>query len=235
MKAIRTNVPRRGGGCRILDTIQVRSNLRLTARERGKIVAKRVGHNIWLDVGRQWLAQLVTYASYTGSFPTAVGVPLVDARIQYMGLGIGGNRQLALTTANASPLGASPPSPNGAYPGTNVQTDTDPTVVALERPVRIQGGTTTYPYYPTDQWLAQVAPAPWSVDGSPYDSTFSCLFAATDVSYSPYTTVPLSEVGLFNAAANPNIYNNAPCAYDTYDSLSKTSAFDLEVQWTLRF
>jgi hypothetical protein len=152
-----------------------------------------------------------------------------------MGLGIGGNRQLALTTANASPLGANPPAPNGAYPGTNAQTDTDPTVTKLERPVRVSGGVTVYPYYPTDVWLSQVEAPAWSVDDVPYDSTFSVLFGQTSISYSPYLTVPLSEVGLFTSAADVNIYNNTAVAYDTFDTISKTAAFDLEIQWTIRF
>jgi len=229
---MRTNTPgRRRGGMQITDKLMVRSNLELTMRERGKIVARRKGHNIWLNLGRQYLAQLITYNSFAGG----VGTPLRNDRVQYMGLGIGGNQQIALGVANASPLGASPPSPSGAYPGTNIQTDTDPTVIALERPVRVSGGVLPYPYYPTDVWLAQVQAPAWSVDDVPYDATFSVLFEQTDVSYNPYLLVPLSEVGLFTAAANPNIYNNAPIAYDTFNTITKTDAFELEIQWTIRF
>ena len=98
----------------------------------------------------------------------------------------------------------------------------------------MSGGVLPYPYYPTDVWLSQVQAPAWSVDDVPYDATFSVLFQQTDVSYNPYLLVPLSEVGLFTAAANPNIYNNAPIAYDTFDTISKTDAFDLEIQWTIR-
>lgn len=232
MRTRRTNTPgRRPSRFRITDTLEVRSNLELTMRERGKIVGRRKGHNIWLNLGRQYLAQLITYNSFIGS----TGTPLRNDRVQYMGLGIGGTRQLALPTANASPLGASPPAPNGAYPGTNAQTDTDPTVLTLERPVRVTGGNTVYPYYPTDIWLGQVQAPAWALDSVPYDSTFSVLFGQTDVSYSPYLTVPLSEVMLFTAAANPHVYNNSGIAYDTFDTISKTNAFDLEIQWTIRF
>jgi hypothetical protein len=57
-------------------------------------------------------------------------------------------------------------------------------------------------------------------------------------------TVPLSEAGLFTNNASPNV---APkllqpgfdatsfVAYDTFDSVSKTTAFELEVNWTVRF
>jgi len=47
--------------------------------------------------------------------------------------------------------------------------------------------------------------------------------------------VPLSEVMLYTNAAAPNVYNNTGVAYDVFDTLSKTDAFELEVAWTLQF
>lgn len=223
-----TKKNRRGvvGSVRFGETVEVRNNLRLVVRERGKIVTRRDGHNIWLNLGREYLASLIAYSSYTGTFPSAAGVPERNDRIQYMGLGIGGTRQVAIATANASPL-------VGAYPGTNIQTDTDPTVTTLERPVRISGGSTAYPGSAGDIWLGQVqAPAAHS---TATEVTFSRLFSSTDISYSPFLTVPLSEVMLFTSAASPSVYNNTGVAYDTFDTLSKTNAFSLEIDWTVRF
>ena len=51
----------------------------------------------------------------------------------------------------------------------------------------------------------------------------------------PFLSVPLSEVGLLTAAADPGNYANTLVAYDTFDTISKTSAFDIEVEWTIRF
>ncbi len=208
------------GFFRKADVIEVKNNLRLTVRERGKIVARREGHNIWLNLGREYLASLIDYTSFS---------PLTterDDRIQYMGVGIGGTQQLALTTANAPPLSTS-------YPGTNNQTDTDPTVTLLERAVRISGSSMAYPGSGGDVWLGQVtAPA---VHTTATEVTFSRVFGSTDVSYSPFLVVPLSEIALFTSAANPSVYNNTAVAYDTFDTLSKTNAFQLEVQWTVRF
>lgn len=205
---------------RVYEPIQVKSNLRLTVRERGKIVTRREGHNIFLNLGREWLAQLINYTSFS---------PLTaerDDRIRYMGVGIGGNRQLSLGVANADPLLT-------AYPGTNIQTDTDPTVTGLERPVRISGSSSPYPGLGTDVWLSSVtAPA---VHPVATQTTFTHLFGQTDVSYSPFLTVPLSEVALFTNAANPLVFNNTAIAYDTFDTISKTVAFELEVDWTIRF
>lgn len=201
-------------------TVEVKNNLRLVARDRGKIIARRDGHNIWLNLGREYLASLIAYSSFTP--PTTER----DDRIRYMGLGIGGNRQVALGVANAAPLVVS-------YPGANGQTDTDPAVTRLERPVRISGGSATYPGTGGDVWLGQVqAPA---VHGLATEVTFNRLFSQVEVSYTPFLTVPLSEIMLFTSAANPAVYNNTGVAYDTFDSLSKTNAFDLEVSWTVRF
>ncbi len=77
---------------RVCDDIQINLNLNLTMRERGKIVARREGHNIFLNAGRAWISRLISYATFS---------PLVaedDDRIRYMGLGIGGSRQLAPAT-----------------------------------------------------------------------------------------------------------------------------------------
>ena len=208
------------GGVPFRETIEVKNNLVLTARERGKIVARREGHNIWLNLGREYLAQLLSYSSFSPVTPTR------NDRIRYMGLGIGGTRQLALGVANAAPLAA-------AYPGTNTQTDTDPSVTVLERPVRVSGSNETPPYPANDVWLGQIQAPPQM--RTPTEVTFSRLFSDMEISYSPYLTVPLSEVMLFSGAADPNRYNNPGIAYDTFDTISKTSSFDLEISWTVRF
>lgn len=202
-------------------TIEVRQNLSLVMRERGKIVDRRDGHNIFLNLGREWLIQLIAYSSFS---PLTT---FTDARVRYMGVGIGGSRQLAPVTANSPPL-------DTAYPGSNTQTDTDPTITSLERPVRLSGSTTVFPaYLATDTWVGQVqAPALFP---SAREVTFVRLFTALEISYTPYLTVPLSEVGLFTSDADPHVYNNTAIAYDTFDTLSKTSAFELEVSWTLQF
>ncbi len=206
---------------RFRETVEVRQNLRLTLRERGKIAVRREGHNIWVDLGREYLASLISLTSYGPDTPER------NDRIKYMGLGIGGTRQVAPTVANAAPLVS-------AYPGTNGQTDQDPGVTTLERPVRISGTTTTPPYNAGDVWLGAVqAPAIHTV---PTEATFRRLFGQTEVSYSTFTTVPLSEIGLFTAAASPTgVPNNTLVAYDTFDTISKTGAFELEVEWTVRF
>ena len=205
---------------RIVDIIEVKQNLSLIARERGKIVARRDGHNIWLDLGREYLAQLISLASFNPD------VVVRDDRIKYMGVGIGGTRQLALATANSPPV--SPP-----YVGSNVQTDSDPTVTTLERPVRVSGSATAYPGIAGDAWIGQVQVPPDLTIST--QVTFRRVFSGTEVSYGSFLSVPLSEVALFTNAASPVNYLNTAVAYDTFDTLSKTAAIDIEAVWTIRF
>lgn len=208
---------------RFQETVEVKNNLRLIARERGKIIARRDGHNIWVDLGREYLAHLIALTSY------GPDVPERNDRIKYMGFGIGGTRQIAPGVANAAPMST-------AYPGLNAQTDLDPTVTTLERPVRISGSTTipSGPYNPADVWLGTIQAPP--IHSTTTQVTFRRLFTQTEVSYSSFTTVPLSEVMLFTSAANPiGQPFNTGVAYDTFDTISKTGALELEVEWTVRF
>lgn len=199
-------------------TFEIRQNLHIVARSRGKIVARRDGHNIWLNTGREFIAQLMAYSLMS---------PLTtirNDRIRYIGLGIGGTRQRDLARANASPLVTH-------YPGTNAQTDQDPLVTGIERPVRLSGTSTTPPYNAFDVWLGQIQAPP---EYPQYNRVvFRRLFQSTEVSYNPYNAVPLSEVGLFTNAADPLLPGNTAVAYDTFDTLTKTEAVEIEMEWTL--
>lgn len=208
------------GGFNFSADIPVESNLIIVARERGKVVARREGHNIFLDYGREWLAKLIAYLSFS---PDVVEN---DERVRYMGFGIGGVRQIAPDFADTAPLDDYGPSPGGF-----TQTDTDPTVTTLERPVRVSGGSGAATL-PGDVWIGQVQPVEHPTVTS---ALFRRVFIETELSYPPYVSVPLSEVGLFLSGADTNFKSNNIVAYDTFDTISKTTAFELEVSWTLRF
>lgn len=216
--------------------IPVRSNLVLTLYDdRGKRKRRARGHNIFLTVGRTWLPDLVSYSSLpVGSPPPALPVTKVDNRgIRYMGFGIGGTRQSDLALANVDPLASH-------YPGTNAQTDTDPGVLQLERPVRLSSPIPASPVLPpydaNDVWLGQVGAPPSKPTAT--SVKFSRLFVSGEIAYGPFTSVPVSEVGLFLHSDSANYiktYNNAPAAYDTFDTFHITSGFGVLVEWELRF
>jgi hypothetical protein len=205
---------------RLVEDIEVKQNLRIIARERGKLVTERIGHNIFLDLGREWLAHLISLASI------GPDVPERDDRVKYIALGIGGTRQLALAHANTAPYGT-------IYGGTNLQTDTDAGITTLERPVRISGSEQVYPGIAGDQWVGTVQAPPEHATAT--EVTYRRLFGPLDISYGSFASVPVSEVGLLTNAADPENYLNTLIAYDTFDTISKTGALELEVIWTLKF
>ncbi len=215
---------------KLVEDIQVKQNIHIVARERGKVVATRDSHNIFVDLGREWLTRLISYQSY------GPDVAQRDDRIRYMGFGIGGTKQLLPAIADANPLGGV----GGAYEagsapgiGSNVQTDLDRTVISLERPVRVSGTSSGYPGVNGDVWVGQIqAPAAHSTSNS---VSFRRLFTQQEISYLPFSSVPLSEVGLYTSLANPGFYLNTLVAYDTIDVISKTSALSIEVTWTFNF
>lgn len=205
---------------RVVEDIEVKYNLRIVARERGKIVDRRETHNIFVDLGREWISKLIAYTSFSPDTPER------SDRVKYMGFGIGGTRQSAVNQVATTPI--SPP-----YIGSNLQTDTDRSVASLERPVRVSGSGTNYPGVSGDVWLGLIqAPA-----GHPTATRteFRRVFTQVEVSYPPFISVPLSEIGLFTSDANPEGYKNNLVAYDTFDTLTKTSAIQLEVVWTFVF
>jgi hypothetical protein len=214
---------------------EVRSNLTLTVFERGKRVKRSRGHNIFLTLGRIWLPDAVSYSSLpAGSPPPPTPVTKTDSRgVRYMGLGIGGTRQDKPLVVNAAPYSTH-------YPGTSLQTDTDPEVLRLERPVRISSPIPAAPVLPpydaADLWLGQIiAPA---VKPTTTSVRFSRLFTETEISYGPFLSVPVSEIALFLHSDDVNYvytYNNTAVSYDTFDSLSITTAFSLLVEWDWRF
>lgn len=203
-------------------------SLKLMERLGGKVVEERRGNNIFLDYGREWLSELVSLdVAYT---------PFRSDRIRLMGFGVGGTSQLVdADTIRGTAHGFWQGYPNdwGGVGGTGnpTQTDTDPTVTGLEWPVLTTAGD-----YFDDISVPATFPAAGQV-------RFTSVLGYTAVSYGVFTSVPLSEIGLFTETVVPNravAPRPAPperymVAYNTFDTLSKTSSFILQVDWELRF
>lgn len=211
---------------KIQDAIEVKWNLQIDLYERGK---KRPWHhrthNIVLNTGRQMFCELITASSFSG----ASYVRHQDSVVRYIGFGIGGVMQNN-PAALASPY--SDPYPTG-YSGTNVQTDTDVTVSRLERPVQVS----------PDVWMRQVStPGTFPTATS---TRFIATFAEADLNFGSFTSVPISEIGLYKSSADPSLPNGAAgaypgagghtVAYDTFNTISKTGVFSIQVLWELRF
>jgi len=215
----------------------MRGNVRITIRERGKIVGRREGHNVWVDLGEKYLAEVISLSAFGPDTPER------DDRLKYVGLGIGGAEQSLFTIASSPPYSTSYPAgadPN-ATTGNEYRDDvpTQPLVTTLERPVRVSGGSTAYPGAGSDVWLVgppkilTLHPALTKVEIVAFvDGT------AGDVVYSPFDTLgmPLSEAGLFLSSVTvPGVPFNPLVAYHTFDTINLTTAVDLEFSWTVSF
>lgn len=220
------------------DIIQVKSNVFITARERGKRIPKlcRASHNVYVNLGRQFLAEVISpLAGFTGR--------VNDSMVQYMGMGIGGDEQtIGIATTY--------PTLNSHYPGQNIYSDLVTAVTWLERPVKVSGtaGTGASP----GVWLNQVVAPPDLTGVTTVE--FEALFADSEMHLAgAYPAVPLSEVGLFlsseTASRNSNEvydYISAPdyintstrqqlIAYNAFAPLTKTPTVSLEIHWQLQF
>lgn len=224
-----------------LDRIEVKSNLRIEARERGKLVTVREDHNIFLDVGREWLAHHVALAAMPpyATFAAAADYYQPHRMPRYMCFGVGGNKQ-------AYPKAAFLQAPLNLYAATSpvwpppfTQTDTDPAVFALESPVITSMNAHAVPEQGC-KWLAQIA-KPSFPGGSPGEVKFTRVFMEAEISEPPFDLVPLSEIGLFVdevPAAFPFTKPTVPgsmIAYNTFNTISKTNAIAIMVDWTFRF
>ena len=217
---------------RMNDEIGAESNIQLIVRERGKIVARRETHNIVTNIGRQFLAETITPATLG---PGAAFTRTADQVVRYIGFGIGGTRQTAAA--------ASSPPFSTDYPGTNAQTDTDLTISGLERPVAVSGTINT-PGVPSPAvWMNEIA-TPGTFP-SATTTRFIALFTEPQINFGTYASVPISEIGLFRGDADVSLPNGAAgaypgsggliLAYDTFNTISKTGLFSIEVRWEFRF
>lgn len=209
----------------------------------GALLSKREGHNVWLDQGRTAMAQILSYnmagyppvAAPPDPEPVAVLLPRLPF---FVGVGIGGNQQ-------SGPIpGPGVGTPDTDYPGNNIQSDADPTVRGLERPVRAALNVGVWA-----RWVRNVVP---SLPGAtPYWYTrYTAVFLAADINTActlaggDYATVPVSEAALYLWQADqdqatlsyppalPFIQQEA-IAYFTFPPIPKTNAATLTVQWDL--
>lgn len=213
---------------KLTTTIEAKLNLEINLIDRGKRrVWHQNTHNIVVNTGRQFLAEVITASSFgPGSF-----VRTQDTCVRYIGFGIGGTRQ---TRADASAPPYSDLYPAG-YGGTNVQTDTDVTVSKVERPVLVSTG--------PDVWMKEIS-APGTFTAAER-TKFIATFSPTELNLGAFVSVPLSEIGLYKSSADPSLPNGGAgaypgpaghlIAYDTFDTISKTGVFSIEVLWEWRF
>ncbi len=220
----------------------MRKNVCIIHRQRGKIVDRREGHNILVDVGRQYLAEVIGLLTQNPDVPERLD------RIKHMGFGIGGNKQFS-PAVSAAPLSTSYPVGSDPNMTTGMEHDESfPTkplgsgggfITTLERPVRIAGGSTAYPGDPGDQWLS-TAQSPKFITTHPTvsETRFHAFFdaGAGDFLFGPFLAMPLSEAGLFTSAATSlGVPFNQLVAYHTFATIELSAHSEIEMIWDVKF
>lgn len=223
--------PRRSKSTHPKDPI-MESNVVISIIDRSnKVVDRRESHNLFVDYGRDWLAHFISLNTGGASFRSD--------HVELMAFGIGGTSQQVASSTIRSTSGYNYPGfPNdwvgGSGSGDPAQTDTDPTVTALEWPVEVEASD----YY---DLISQPATFPGATGVVRYTS----IIGYDDISFGSYPRVPLSEIGLFTEGVSdqsvaPVIATGYPAekfmiAYNTFDTITKTTSFVLQIDWELRF
>lgn len=212
------------------------SNVFIKARERGKLVYQWEGHNTWTVNGREYLAQVLAHTLHNPD------VPLINSHLKHIQFGIGGayailaNVPVAVDTAY--PAGEDP---NATAGNEYVHTyNLNPLISTLERPVRLVGGTNPYgTAAPTDVWLSSTAPPKFLIT-QPTAGIVSIRFFISapsgDITYGPFTTMPLTEAGLVvSGQADPNAPFNPIVSYVNFVTLQMTTTTEVEMEWRVSF
>lgn len=228
-------------GSSLYEHIQVKQQLEIVATERGKVVSRHAGHNIFLDVGREWLARFIGLAVMPpyGTFAVPGDYPNPHRFPRYLGFGIGGNKQFYPKAAFSQVPLVGYANANPAWPPQFTQTDTDPGVFAMEAPcvMEMNGHLVLEDGC---KWLTQID-TPTFPGGSPGEIRFSRIVMQNEISVAPFDLVPISEVMLFVDDPDPNFPYKVPLnpgsgiAYDTLNTISKSNATALQLDWTFRF
>jgi hypothetical protein len=197
----------------------------------GPVVDYREGHNVWVDGGREYLAELLAFTSFGPDTRER------DDRPKFIGFGIGSVDEDASATsppfstsysAGNDPNATSGNEYNHAFP-------VSPLISTLERPVRFTGGTTDYPGVGGDEWLRVVDTV---THFGLYQTNYRIIVdsGAGDLEYGTFTPMPLTEVGLFLSSKTPTgTAFNTLVAYYNFSVIQFADPYVLEVLWQVGF
>lgn len=221
------------------DSFDPRFNVTVLAYERQKngnqlLVARRETHNVMTNFGRNWLVQRLGSTAYgTTGANYLGGVPVTDAVLRYVGLGVGGALQTRADLLHA-------------------QTELS-SVIALEDPVAFSQAGTVWTF------LKSVENQALGITNFPDTgrTVFVCNVLESEVAFAANTAqgssvvvgteVPVSEAGLYLSSATATndpasgtplvgspVLANMLCCYDIFDPIVVTNNVMLKILWELR-
>ena len=212
------------------DKFNPKINVAIGVYKDGKLIDKRLSHNVVTNTGRAWLSQLVGSGDYSQDPP----LPHNTDKIGYIGFGCGG----ALQTDQNFAIGQSE-----MVTVTHIQ---DPVPIA-----DLAGGEKLYLKRVSDQAQSSV------FFPGDFRTRFIVDLAEGELSYPGNatrisghvvgTSVPITEAGLYLTSAGPSFNDgantpgadpagpNGMVAYNVFDPIFVTPNVVLRVEWELRF
>lgn len=193
------------------EDIEVQANFYALMRARGKVVpgSVREGHNVFTSHGRSWLAKLMGW-SYIGG----TDIPFTNRRIRWIGVGSGSQ----LESSNVSGL---------SVPVLSTATDYLLPIDSVE-----------FPTSSTIRFIKEFRLSDITITGAPVQVKEMGLFSDVSPALAGggndgSEDVPF-EAGLVDTILNPSVGTNPPVAYKSFEALTKTVDFTLEVRWDFR-
>ena len=194
----------------LVDTIQPAANFEAFLRDRdGKVVPESVrkAHNVFTTTGKNWLSKLSAWSTI-GSLDE----PYTNRRVRWMGVGTGVQAEVTSVTALANPA---------LYAGSDFLAPISSVSFPTSTSVRF---IRTYGLTEITIWGAVVlTEAGLFADVNPYD--FVTGGEGSEDTLAPSGTSVL----------DPTIGSNPPVAYKSFDPITKTQDFTLEIRWDLRY
>ncbi len=198
---------------RLIDDIRdigLESNLHMVLRERGKLIERRLYHNVFTITGRNLLSKLVAWSTIA-----AQDIPFTQRRARWMGVGIGTQLEVTTVTALNQPTLATPT--NHLVP---LQSVSFPTSTSVE-------------------FIREFATNEITITGSPVAVTEAAMFADVNPADSALFNegtedAPVSSPTI-RTTLDPTSASNPPIAYKAFEALTKTVDFTLEIRWEFRF
>jgi hypothetical protein len=199
---------------------------------RGNLKEQVHAHNTMTAHGRTWLSKLVGYLNY------AALLTETEDRVCGMMVGVGGVHadpsSFLGDLGTAYPAGSDPNATDGkSY---RHEYAIEPAIGTMERPARIAGGVLPYPGAPTDSWkVSDFYTAHKNGQNVTCCGAIDCT--AGELVYAPFTSVPLTELGLFTSETQ--ILSNDPynpiVAYVNFTPVVLTASSYVEIEWELNF
>ena len=194
------------------DDIGIKSNFYACLRNGGKLVpgSVREGHNIFTSTGRNWLSKLVAW--YDAG---ATDQPHTRRRVRWIGMGKGSQLETESVTTLAVPALIT-----SAYYLVPIQSVEFPTSTSV-------------------RFIKEFLLNEISFIGSPVTLTEAGLFVDVNPANTGANTDGSEDVandpGVVDTILNPSLSINAPVAYKSFEPLTKTIDFTLEIRWDFRF